>query len=330
MARVNWVLRTCGACLLWATMAVALPAQTFTTLYSLDGTDGDGPNTALVQATNGKLYGTTQGGGANTCGGYACGTVFKITLSGTLTTLQTFDYTDGIDPNGGLVQATNGELYGITSLGGANSSCDNGAGCGTVFKISPGGKLKTLYSFCSQSNCADGYFPTSALVRDTNGTLYGTTYEGGTGGNCDNNAGTGCGTVFSITPIGTLTTLYSFCSQSNCTDGAFPSGALIRGPDGNFYGTTGSGGANDGCASQYIGCGTIFQITPNGTLTTLYNFCSRVVKGVCTDGILPEGTLVQATNGTFYGTTQSGGTNGDICPFSSGCGTVFSLSVGLK
>jgi uncharacterized repeat protein (TIGR03803 family) len=168
------------------------------------------------------------------------------------------------------------------------------------------GALTTLYSFCAQSGCPDGEYP-DALVRAPDGNFYGTTAGGG---NNSTNCNIGCGTVFKMTPRGTLTTLYSFCSQSGCPDGSLPM-ALLGANDGNFYGTT-EGGGNQSCT---YGCGTVFKITPSGRLTTLYSFCSE--RG-CTDGSRPTAALVQATNGDFYGTTQDGGeVNGN--------GTVFSL-----
>ncbi len=171
-----------------------------------------------------------------------------------------------------------------------------------VFKITPTGTLTTLYSFCAQSGCTDGEYPVAGLVQGTDGNFYGTTPEGGANGG---------GTVFKITPTGTLTTLYSFCAQNNCADGANPAAGLVQATDGNFYGTTYAGGAN--------GYGTVFKITPSGTLTTLYSFCS---KGGCADGSYPEAGLVQATDGNLYGTTFAatfdGGANGD--------GTVFKIT----
>jgi len=270
---------------------------TLTTLYSFCAqsgcADGAEPTASLVQAANGNLYGTTYIGGLN-----GDGTIFEITPSGTLTTLYSFcaqnDCTDGEGPFGGLVQAANGNLYGTTHLGGAN-------GAGTVFDMTATGTLTTLYSFCAQSGCTDGGGPFAALVQAANGNFYGTTYGGGANAE---------GTVFQMTPSGTLTTLYSFCALSNCTDGSGPFAALIRATNGNFYGTTYSGGAS--------GEGTIFKVTPTGTLTTLHSFCAQTS---CTDGEYAQGALVQSTNGTFYGTTEGGGTNLD--------GTVFSLSVGL-
>src|ERR1017187_7160808 len=168
MSRFNWWMRACGVFLLWATTAITLPAQTFTTLHSFDGTDGAAPYAGLVQANDGNLYGTAKAGGAN---GY--GTVFKITTSGTLTTLHSFDYTDGASPYAGLIQATDGKLYGTTYEGGANVLN------GTVFKITTSGTLTTLHNFCSLSGCTDGASPYAGLVQATNGDLYGT--AGGAG-----------------------------------------------------------------------------------------------------------------------------------------------------
>jgi uncharacterized repeat protein (TIGR03803 family) len=202
----------------------------------------------------------------------------------------------GGDGSAGLIQATNGYFYGTTAFGGANSQ-------GSVFKMSPTGTLTTLYSFCPQRPCTDGYAP-SGLVQATDGNFYGTTALGGLQ-NCP--AGS-CGTVFKIKPSGTLTTLYSFCSQNNCPDGAYPSDTLVQPTDGNLYGTT----------SRIYGVGTIFKITLGGELTTLYTFCSQ--KN-CNDGTYPSAALIQDTNGTFYGTTDDGGTYN--------LGTIFSLSVNL-
>ena len=327
--------RACGIFLLCVTTAIASPAQTFTTLI-FDFSDGSLPYAGLIQATDGNLYGTTFQGGTNGggtafkispsgtlktlynfCSLSGCadgnalsgglvqvgngnlygttqqggpnngsGTVFKITLSGTLTTLHNFDTTDGRYPYAGLVQASNGDLYGTTQGGGTNNE-------GTVFKITPGGTLTSLHSFCSQTGCPDGSSPYAGLVQATDGNLYGTTVLGGAGGE---------GTVFKITPSGTLTTLLSFAG----TDGAQPYAGLIQATDGNLYGTTKFGGANND--------GTIFKITLSGTLTTLHSFDA-------TDGSDPYAALVQDTNGSFYGTTLTNGSNT--------YGTVFRLSVGL-
>src|SRR5208282_1397846 len=250
-------------------------------------TDGGDLHDVLVQATDKNLYGTTtEGGTASQNCPAGCGTVFKITLAGALTTLYRFcaktGCADGAYPTAGLVQATDGNLYGTAYYG--------GAGCGTVFKITTGGALTTLYSFCSLPNRADGAHPASGLVQATDKNLYGTTVAGG--------AGKG-GTVFKITTGGALTTLYSFCSQPGCTDGAGPeAGPLVQATDGNFYGTTIGGGV----ASNE---GTVFKITAAGALTTLYSFCSQPN---CTDGGDLHDVLVQATDKNLYGTTTEGGT----------------------
>jgi len=279
------------------------PAGTLTMLHSFCAQvfypcpDGSKPQAGLVQAANGDFYGTAVFGGAVDTN---FGTVFQITPTGTLTTLFMFDITDGAEPHAGLVQATNGYFYGTTFTGGANGDF------GTVFQITPSGALTTLYSFCAQSGCTDGELPYAGLVQGTDGNFYGTTYQGGASNS---------GTVFKITPAGTPTTLYSFCSQSGCTDGKLPYAGLVFATDGKLYGTTYQGGANNS--------GTVFQIAPTGAFTTLYSFCSQ---SGCTDGRLPYAGLVQGTDGKLYGTTKQGGTH---CAPEGGCGTIFSLSVGL-
>jgi uncharacterized repeat protein (TIGR03803 family) len=269
------------------------PEGVLTTLHSFDGPEGANPQAGLVQATDGNFYGTTWSGGANKCPeGFSCGTVFKITPSGTLTRLHSFDGTDGAHPTAGLVQA-NGDLYGTTYQTVTG---------GTIFRITPGGVLTTLYTFCDGPCCS---CPTNAnqLIHAADGNFYGTTINGG-----DNSIP--YGTVFRMTPSGVLTTLHSF----DFTDGANPYGALVQATDGNFYGTT-YAGAN--------GPGTVFEITLNGTLKTLYSFCAETnSNGYCPDGADLAAGLIQATNGTFYGTTRFGGPDND--------GTLFSLSVGLK
>ena len=309
------------------------PSGTLTTIYSFCSggppcSDGQIPESTLVQGTDGNFYGTTLYGGSNsscmyTGNAYSCGTLFKITPSGTLTTLHDFNSIDGFlgntDGSGqGLVQGTDGNFYGTSPLGGSNQGCGNGTGggCGTVFKITPGGTFTLLYSFCSQPNCTDGFYPLTTLVQGTDGNLYGTTAFGGSGSYCGVSPG-GCGTVFKITPTGTLTTLYSFCQGGDpCPDGASPNG-LVQATDGNFYGTSNGGGP----VGFY---GTLFQITPGGTLTTLYSFCSQPN---CADGGYPLGGLIQATDGNFYGTNSGFGGN---CPQRGTCGTVFRLSDGLS
>jgi uncharacterized repeat protein (TIGR03803 family) len=260
-------------------LVLSVSAQTFTSLFSFDAAAGAPPFAGLIQATDGNLYGTTGGNGAN--GG---GTVFKITPSGTLTTVFSFttcgSCTDGYSPIAGLVQATNGNFYGTTLSGGVFLE-------GTVFEVTPGGALTTLYSFCAQNNCTDGQAPEGGLVQGADGNFYGTTVIGGSGT-------PPVGTVFKITPGGGLTILHSF----DRTDGEQPYGTLIQASNGSFYGTTLAGGAN--------GSGTVFKITSSGVLTTLYSFCAQ---SNCADGSNPEGGLVLATDGNFYGETNGGGTD---------------------
>jgi len=271
------------------TITFDTPVNGFITLHSFDATDGLKPVGALVQGTNGNMYGATNQGGASNAG-----TVFKITPSGTLTTLYNFcsksGCTDGGYPQAGLVQGTDGDLYGTTAGGGAHND-------GIFYRITPSGKLTKLYSFCAQSGCADGKLPEGTLVQAGNGDFYGVTVDGGAYKK---------GTIYQITASGTLTTLYSFCAQSGCPDGFNPFGGLIQATDGNLYGTTSSGGANN--------YGTVFQITLSGTLTTLYSFCSQ---SGCSDGAEPNSGLIQATDGNLYGTTPA---------FNGGGGTIFRIT----
>jgi uncharacterized repeat protein (TIGR03803 family) len=286
-----------GESIYYGTIYTITEAGNFTTIYNFCLTapcpDGSDPYGALVLGVNGLFYGTTSEGGTEDQG-----TVFSMTPSGTLTTLHNFTLYDGANPYAALVQGGDGNFYGTTRNG--------GNGSGTVFKITPGGTLTTLHEF---TNGSDGGEPTGTLIEVGQGNFYGTASGGGIND---------YGTIFKITSSGTLTTVYKFCSKANCTDGGSPDAGLILATDGNFYGTAGIGG-DQTCNPPY-GCGTVFKITPAGVLTTLHTF-----EG--TDGWAPFGGLLQATNGTFYGTTGAGGDN--TCDAPQGCGTVFSLSVGL-
>ena len=290
----------------YGTVFRATPAGGLTTLHSFDLTDGADPIGGLVEGSDGNFYGTTSQGGTHP----AAGTVFVISASGSFRVLHNFDGTDGAGPYAGLVQGADGNFYGTTLSNGPN-------GYGTVFMITPAGVLTTLYAFGS----GDGASPFGALVLGTDGNFYGTTYGGGNNGNCDGLDA--CGTIFKITPAGVLTTLYNFCSQTNCTDGARPYAGLVQANDGNFYGTTWQGGTN--CVPGLNGgCGTVFKITPNGTFTSLYSFCTQ---SNCADGKYPfYGSLVQASDGNLYGTTWLAGTTGGSC--GSGCGTIFRITTG--
>lgn len=238
---------------------------------------GSRPQARLTLGSDGNFYGTTSQGGANDIG-----TVFRMTSSGVVTTLVSFKFTDGGLPSGRLVLGTDGYFYGTTQAGGANNK-------GTVFKMTPAGYLSTLLSF----DGTNGQKPTAGLVQGSDGNFYGTTPEGGENGK---------GTVFKISPIGVLTTLVSF----DGTNGQTPTGGLVRGLDRSFYGMTSAGGAN--------GKGTVFKMTPAGVLTSLVSFDG-------TNGAAPfltGDTLIQASDGNFYGTTSEGGANDK--------GTVFKMT----
>jgi uncharacterized repeat protein (TIGR03803 family) len=256
-------------------------------LHSFKGAkDGADPYARLI-VRNGTLYGTT-----NLQGGCQfCGTVFSITPSGHETVLHGFAGSpDGQGPQAAL-RNVNGTLYGTTNRGG--SFCPSGAGCGTVFSLTPGGKEKVLHSF---GNFPDGAYPGGDPV-DINGTLYATTSAGG--------AYNG-GTVFSITLGGKEKVLYNFRGGNDPVD---PSGLVDV--SSTLYGTSYVGG-DIGCNSERIGCGTVFSITPSGTEKVLYSFIGGV------DGAEPTAALLNV-NGTLYGTTANGGAyNG---------GTVFRITL---
>ena len=270
------------------------PGGTVTVLHSFVGGTGDGaiPTGSLIQASNGDLYGMTRDGGANNVG-----TVFKITGIGTSTATESVLHSfaggtgDGANPNAGLIQASDGNLYGMTLYGGANN-------LGTLFKITPAGAETIQYSFAGGTG--DGAFPLCNLIQTSNGNLYGMTYGGGA-----NNVGT----VFKITGIGTSTVtesvLHSFAGGTG--DGANPNGnsSLVQASDGNFYGMTLYGGANN--------VGTVFKITPAGVETVLHSFA-----GGTGDGALPYCSLIQASDGNLYGMTNTGGANN--------VGTVFKIT----
>ncbi len=237
-----------------------------------------GPTGNLVEGSDGNLYGVTHGGvvGGN-------GDMFMMTPAGALTNLSTFYAgSDGANPVGSLIQAKDGNFYGMTSWGGAN-------GLGTIFRASSTGARTILYSFAGG---ADGSNPTDDLMQADDGDFYGMTPKGGASDH---------GTVFRLTPDGTQTVLYSFGGGA---DGSQPVGHLIQADDGDFYGMTPYGGASDH--------GTVFRLTPDGTQTVLYSFAGGA------DGGYPTGSLIQASDGDFYGITSTGGP--------ANAGTVFKLT----
>jgi uncharacterized repeat protein (TIGR03803 family) len=264
--------------LLSAVFGIASHAQTFTSLASLSDTTGASP-TALGQQANGMLWVTTL-----TEGKSDCGTVFQATLAGTLSRFRNFSCTDGNEPQG-LILGTDGNYYGVTGFGGPGNG-------GTVFKLTPAGTLTVLQDFTLDGSSGSG--PGGILALGPDGNFYGSTYS----------SSSGSGTLFKITPDGTLTTFYTFCLTYGCPDGSQPYSSPILARDGNFYGTTATGGT--------YGAGTAYKITPQGKLTTLYSFGER--KGP----VSPTAPFVQATDGNFYSVTGQGGTNN--------YGTVFKIT----
>jgi len=269
-----------------------------TILYSFGTFNGDGyypSGTGLVQGSDSNFYGLTYFGGT-----YGLGTVFRISPSGSYTILYSFGSqpNDGQNPNTGPIQGNDGNLYGATVRGGTY-------GLGTVFRISPIGIETILYSFGSSLN--DGIYPVSELVQGSDGNFYGTTKAGGTSTDCDG----GCGTVFRISPSGVETILYSLGSSP--TDGQHP-GGLVQGSDGNFYGTTGYGGAN--------GDGTVFKldvglgpINTNCTYTLSATSVTLTAKGGAkTVSVKAKGTGCEWTavsNDPFIRITSGGSGTGN-------------------
>lgn len=271
-------------------------ASTETIIYSFNkGALGHSPNGGLLLDANGNLFGTTSQGGLvnKACGSSGCGTVFKVTPTGTETVLYSFTGTsgDGSIPSSGLTPDASGNFYGTTIAGGDN-------GNGTVFKMAPNGSETVLYKFTGHS---DGATPDAGLLRDAKGNLYGTTMGGGLKSQ---------GAVFELTPAGSENALFSF----NGLDGSLPKSTLIQ-VNGNFYGTSSQGGGAAACPS---GCGVVFELSTNGTQTMLHVFTGGA------DGAYPVGALVSDAAGNLYGTATNGGKLNKACP--TGCGTVYKLA----
>jgi uncharacterized repeat protein (TIGR03803 family) len=254
------------------------PGTGETILHSFaNGSDGAEPEAPLLLGTDGNLYGVTLVGGANTDG-----TMFRITTSGTLTTLYSFNAsTSGSGAIGGLIEDSSGNFYGTAETGGADE--------GTVFKLTSSGIL----SWATSATVTDGLGSAAALIPGSDGNYYGTALAGG---------GANDGTVFMITAAGVETVVYSFAGGS---DGESPKAKLLLASDGNFYGTTQFGGTGHS--------GIVFKLTPEGVETVLYSFTGG------SDGAIPRGDLVQGSDGALYGTTFSGGI--------SGRGVVFRLTL---
>jgi len=266
-------------------LAAVIPAHAarYSVVYSFKGgTDGTTPFSGLTKL-GGALYGTTYSGGAN-----GKGTVFAVTPDGIETVVYSFKGgTDGANPYAGLLNV-GGTFYGTTETGGADNF-------GTVFSVTPDGVETVLHAF---TGGLDGKLPVGGLIK-SGAALYGTTSGGGEGNGC----GTpGCGTVFKVTRAGVEKVVYRFRGDEN--DANSPLGTLVA-LDGELYGTSFNGGDLNNPL------GAVFETTKKGTESLLHIF------GTGTDGADPVGGLINV-NGTFYGTTESGGTNE--------YGTVFSIT----
>ncbi len=258
----------------WGTVFKVTTNGVLTNLYAFtSGSDGAVPYAGLALGADGSLYGTTRYGGV-----YSYGSVFKITTNGAITSLHSFDFTNGANPQSGLVLASDGNFYGTTYSGG-------GVNDGTIFEISPAGAYSNVYSF---TGLADGGNPSAKLAVGTDGTLYGSSSTGGANHQ---------GGVFGLRVTGVVTNLYSFTGG---TDGGSPSAPMVLGTDGLFYSTTSKHGSSNGNSA-----GTVFKIASNGVISSLYAFtCGN-------EGEVPYATVMQATDGSLYGTVYSGGSNDD-------------------
>jgi uncharacterized repeat protein (TIGR03803 family) len=243
------------------------------------GADGAYPDSAPIQSQAGDWYGTTAGSASN----YA-GTVYKIDKTGKYSVLHLFTTTDGRGPVFPLVQGTDGYFYGMTVAGGQH-------GLGTIFRISSAGDFKVLYNFDGTTAPS----PSGPLIQASDGNFYGVSDQGGS---------LNQGVVFKMTPAGTVTVFYDF--SVTAAEGNEPTGGMVQGSDGNFYGTLTSGGAG--------GEGTIYRLTPAGMFTKLHDFRTPT-------GSYPQSTLMQHTSGKFYGITTDGGANGS--------GVIFEYDRGL-
>jgi uncharacterized repeat protein (TIGR03803 family) len=294
------------------------------TLHSFVGTDGAYPIPSLLAATGGMFYGTTFYGGSNTSecdlGGTStlagCGSVFSYSANAGFASVLSFGPFNsllGVGSVASLVQ-TGGTLYGTNEAGG-NTSCTgtiggaSESGCGAVFSISSSNVPSALHTFAG----SEGAYPTSGLLQ-SNGYLYGTTEGGGTL-TCSSFAAPGCGTIFQMNLSGTFfKTLHSFTEA----DGAVPWSPMILAADGNIYGTTIFGGSA-ACSggAQWQGCGTVFKIDTGGNFESLHSFSGP-------DGAYPT-SIMQASDGYFYGTTEGGGDASCSGRYGPGCGTVFRM-----
>jgi uncharacterized repeat protein (TIGR03803 family) len=268
-------------------LAVCAQAQTVTYLANFNGKNGSGPG-PVIQATDGNFYGTTFAGGT-----HSKGNVFRMTPTGEIRSIYSFcsqtNCADGQWPSAAPILGSDGNLYGVTPQGGKTS--------GVVYKLTLGGKITILYTFCPTSPCTDGDEPTG-ITLGSDGNFYGTTTLGGKFES---------GTIFQISPSGAFKLLYTFCSLANCADGGIPIFPPMQGSDGNLYGGANAGGA---------GGGVVYELTQAGTLNVLQNFCYGF-SDTCYTGAYPT-RLVQDDHGNLFGTAANGG--------SYNSGTIFEIT----
>jgi uncharacterized repeat protein (TIGR03803 family) len=268
------------------------PDGSETVLHAFAGGDGGNPQASLIADASGNLYGTTTEGGGAGCDGTGCGVIFEIAANGAFTVLHSFaGASDGAYPMAQLTADGKGNLYGTGAGGGEH-------GDGTVFKLTPGGKLKVLHAFAGGG---DGLGPQAGLIMDGAGDFYGTTRNGGhaTARLCST---IGCGTIFRLAPDGKETVLYAFSGNS---DGAEPYGGVVADGSGNLYGTTIAGGGADGL-------GVVFKLSPRGKETALHAFAGEP------DGAWPEAGVVFGAKDRLIGTAYAEGPDG--------WGTVFAVA----
>lgn len=246
---------------------------TVTYLHNFNVTDGAYPTAPPIRGTDGYFYGTTWQGGSG------IGTVYRMAPKSPWT-LTSYSLPGDAFPTAPLMQATDGNFYGTTFKGGTHD-------WGTVFQMTPKGKLKTIYSF----DGAHGSFPNAPVIQGSDGNFYGTTSAGGNLSAC---SGNGCGVVFQLTPKGKIAVLYSF---NDTSDGSDPLGGLLEATDGSFYGVTSVGGTADG---------TLYQLTPQGKNNFIFTVPFQF--SFLTSGRHPQLTLLQHTSGLVYGDTLEGGT----------------------
>jgi len=286
----------------------AAHAQTLTTLFAFDGTDGSEPFQSNLLDIGGTLYGTTGAGGT-----FNAGTIFKLDSTGKETVIYNFTGgTDGNQPSSGLTLDSKGNVYGTTVYGGDSNCVLNGAtpGCGVVYKLTSTGHFSVVYTFTGST---DGALPQGVIV-DSSGDLYGPAFYGGNL-SCPL-TGIGCGVIFKIDTTGKETAVYTF---QDGTDGGVPNGFITMDNSGNIYGATIYGGTLADCSGA--GCGVIFKVTLAGKESVLYSFTGG------TDGGAPNGSLLMDRQANIYGTAYLGG---DLqctsIPNTAGCGVVFKIS----